>query len=357
MGPSFYSHTAQSLRQLSDKLAETTTARQYANNPQLRDRYGAAGQAKCFQDSKHHVAYLAAAVAANCPDLFADYMRWARSLLSSYSIPADDIVEHLRCMLQVFEEDLPSEVFLATRAYFERAFEVLAADLPQVPSNLVNGMPFESVARNYLAALLAADRKSAHVIVEEARACGASAPDLYQHVFEVCQHEIGRLWQLRQITVAQEHFCTAVTQSVMGSLYQTIFDSPRNGRIALVACVGGELHELGARMVADFLEFDGWSTIYLGANTPASALATMVIDQHADVLCLSTTLTVHIQSLIDTIRTVREHLAGRKVPILVGGYPFHVDPNLWQKVGADGWGPDAQSAGTVAHDLLAIVDV
>ena len=40
----------------------------------------------------------------------------------------------------------------------------------------------------------------------------------------------------------------------------------------VATCIGGELHEIGIRMVADFFEMEGWDTYYLGANTPADAV-------------------------------------------------------------------------------------
>lgn len=36
--------------------------------------------------------------------------------------------------------------------------------------------------------------------------------------------------------------------------------------------MGSELHEIGARMVADLFEYHGWDSIYLGAVVPAEAI-------------------------------------------------------------------------------------
>jgi hypothetical protein len=38
----------------------------------------------------------------------------------------------------------------------------------------------------------------------------------------------------------------------------------------VAACVSGELHEIGVRMLCDLLEMEGWNTIYLGANVPTA---------------------------------------------------------------------------------------
>jgi methylmalonyl-CoA mutase cobalamin-binding domain/chain len=157
---------------------------------------------------------------------------------------------------------------------------------------------------------------------------------------------------MHQVTIAQEHFCTAVTQTIIGNLYPAIFAAPRNGRTAVVACVGSELHELGARMVADFLELDGWDTIYLGANTPSAGIAQTVAEHQADLLGLSATMTFHIHLVSETIAAVRADHAGRRIPILVGGYPFRLAPDLWRQVDADGFAPDAQAAVELASSLV-----
>jgi methanogenic corrinoid protein MtbC1 len=41
------------------------------------------------------------------------------------------------------------------------------------------------------------------------------------------------------------------------------------------------------------------------------------------------------------------------VLVLVGGYPFNLAPDLWRRIGADGWAPDAQLAVERAGELLA----
>jgi methanogenic corrinoid protein MtbC1 len=37
--------------------------------------------------------------------------------------------------------------------------------------------------------------------------------------------------------------------------------------------------------------------------------------------------------------------------VIVGGYPFNIDTELWRKVGSDGWAPDADKAVEVARRI------
>ena len=47
-------------------------------------------------------------------------------------------------------------------------------------------------------------------------------------MFQCSQYEIGRLWQMNKLTVAQEHYCSAATQLIMSLLYPRIFDTKKD---------------------------------------------------------------------------------------------------------------------------------
>jgi methanogenic corrinoid protein MtbC1 len=208
------------------------------------------------------------------------------------------------------------------------------------------------LARQYLDALLRGDRRTACELVLNAVGQGTSAKDVYLQLFQPTQHEIGRLWQMNRITVAQEHYCTAATQLIMSQLYPHVFATERIGRRLVATCVGDELHELGVRMVADLFELEGWDTYYLGANAPADTILQAVEAQRVDVLAISATMTFHVREVAALIDRVRRHEASRDVTILVGGYPFNVAPGLWQEVGADGYARDAEQAVMLAQRLV-----
>jgi len=172
-------------------------------------------------------------------------------------------------------------------------------------------------------------------------------------VLAATQHEIGRLWALGQLSVAQEHYCTAVSQAIMATLAERAFRSPRNGEAMLAACVEGNLHEFGLRVVADFFEMAGWKTVYLGAGLPHDGLAEAVAATRASVVGLSASLDIHVRALESTIRALRADERTERVAILVGGHPFNADPALWRHVGADGHAPDAGNAVQEALGILS----
>jgi signal transduction histidine kinase len=176
--------------------------------------------------------------------------------------------------------------------------------------------------------------------------------DVYLRIFQPCQRELGRLWQSRQIIPAQEHYCTAATQLIMSQLAPRLFVTRKNGRRGVIACVAGEAHEVGPRMVADLLELAGWDTFYLGGNVPIRDIVQMLVERRADLLAASATMIYHLPAVIDLIAAVRAEPACGGVKVMVGGRLFHAESGLWQRVGADGHAADANEACHLADCLM-----
>jgi methanogenic corrinoid protein MtbC1 len=157
---------------------------------------------------------------------------------------------------------------------------------------------------------------------------------------------------MNQVSVAQEHFCTAATQLIMSQLYPYLFSGQRMGRTLVATCISGDLHEIGVRMVCDLFELQGWDTYYLGANTPVSSILEAVREQKADVLAISVTLIPHLRSVQELIREIHTAPDCQSVKVLVGGYPFRIVPEMWRQLGADGCAQDAATSVGLANSLV-----
>jgi MerR family transcriptional regulator, light-induced transcriptional regulator len=336
-----------------DVLAEAITDRQYIVQPELGMRYGDQGRVKCVQDTRYHLDYLAQAIEVGSPTLFTAYIGWAKVMLAGRGIPPEDLALHLECMREVLAEALPNDAMQDVVHGTIRVGLQWLAQLPAtLPTCIADQEPLAELARDYLGALLRGERQRASCLILEAVNKGASVKDIYLQVFQRAQHEIGRLWQINQLTVAQEHYCTAATQLIMAQLYPYIFATPKIGRRLVATCVNGELHEIGVRMVADFFEMDGWDTFYLGANMPVGSIIQMIAQQQAHVLAISATIATNVGEVATLIDAMRASEVGGYIKILVGGSPFNTDPNLWSTVGADACARDAEQAIAATHRLL-----
>jgi methanogenic corrinoid protein MtbC1 len=341
-----------SIRKQTGALAEAIVELQYTRQPEIWKPYGSPGRSKSVRDAGYHLDYLAEAVEADAPELFTAYLEWVKVLFSGLHFPGSVLASTLDCTRVVLGERLPEEIREQTLKMLAAGMHSLEEMPVTIPSFIGSNLPQHELARDYIEALLSGQRKSASRMVVQSVEQGTPVKDIYLQVFLPAQYEIGRLWQVNQISVAQEHYCTAATQMIMSQLYPRIFETEKKGGRRLVAtCVGGELHEIGARMVADFFEMDGWDTYFLGANMPTESILRMAAQQHANLLAISATMTYHVEEVRELIRETRR--SGLKLQILVGGYPFNRAPDLWKKVGADGYAADAQKAIQVAENWIA----
>lgn len=356
MADDFNKAVAQAIDKERSRLSEAIVARQYELMPGLAEKYGSRGREKCLQDAEFHLSYLAEAIAASLPPLFSDYVAWAKIMLAGRGISASDLAVNLECIRHALDETLSQQMSALASGYVEAGLR----QLPQLPSDLPTFIrdtdPFADLARQYLNALLRGERHIASRLILDAVTAGASVKDIYLNVFQRSQYEIGRLWQVNQVSVAQEHYCTAATQLIMSQLYPRIFATEKNGRTLIAACVGGDLHEIGIRMVSDFFEMEGWDTFYLGANVPLPSLVQTIAERKADVIAISATITYHARKVADVIAAIRANETTRDVKVLVGGYPFNVAPELWRQSGADASARDAEEAIAIANRLVAVGD-
>jgi MerR family transcriptional regulator, light-induced transcriptional regulator len=330
------------------QIAAALVAREFARHPELEERYGEIGRAKSLQDADYHLAYLANALAFDSTRLFVDYVEWARLMLARRGVLPSDLQFHLECLRETLRDHLSPEAVPEAVRFLDAALEAMPEMSDELPSYLEDDSSLSPLAHQYLQALLRGERHIASRLVLDAVEDGASVKDVYLAVFQPAQREVGRLWQINRISVAQEHYCTAATQLIMSQLYPKLFEGERTGPTLVMTSAAGELHEIGARMVADFFEMDGWNTFYTGANTPPDSVIRLLVDQQAAVLGISATITSNVGAVEALVRGVRDHPECGPVKILVGGYPFNRDAELWRKVGADGSGRDAQEAITQA---------
>ncbi|HEX7830722.1 MAG TPA: cobalamin-dependent protein [Thermoanaerobaculia bacterium] len=341
---------AHAIRTHLEDLARAITDRHFAAFPETLARYGDIGRVRCLEDARFHLRYLATALDAHSETMFLDYVGWTKILLAKRNVPEGDLIENLRIVAMTLADILGAQSDEAVTTVHS-AIDRIPSMTADVPSFLDPRAPFWPVATAYLTALLRGSRRDAQEIIIKSLDEGAKLRDIYRHVFEPTQQEIGRLWQLNQISVAQEHFCTAATQHIMTQLYGRIFGGEKKEKRAVAMCVGGELHEVGLRIVTDLLELDGWQTWYLGANTPPAAAAQLCVEQRADALLISATLPPHLSEVAEVIRQVRTRPELARMKVLVGGRAFRNAPDLWRTIGADAYAVNADECLATVEQL------
>ena len=298
------------------------------------------------------VLELAACIAALRPDDLVARAAWSRAAMVARGVNPADLALSLWALREAALDVIPDEDAPLVARPIDGAIRALSAPSPQPPAELVPGAPHGRLAASYLVAILEGDRRRAVTMLREAVEAGSiSVREVYSCVLAPVLREMGRMWHLGEVNVAEEHFATATTLMAMSFLGPLAPCAPACGRTLLAGSVAGNAHEVGVRMVADRFEWAGWRVIYLGPDIPPEDLAQAAVDFQVDAVALSASLMVHLDSLEASIAAIRG--ARPEALVLVGGAGLSGDADLAARLGADALARDPDEALALAESALA----
>ena len=197
------------------------------------------------------------------------------------------------------------------------------------------GSDLADLAGPFFLALLGGGEAEVEAIVKRARERGADTACLVRDLVAPALAEVGRMWARGEASVAEEHLATALATRVLArSAAPATLPGPeeRRPRI-LLACLAGEFHDVGIRLLSDVARESGWDAESLGANVPREALVSFVAQRRPCVLALSVSLAGHVPEAARTIEKARAVAPG--MTVVVGGQAFCEERARVSLCGAD----------------------
>ena len=143
---------------------------------------------------------------------------------------------------------------------------------------------------------------------------------------------LGELWRNGTITSAHEHFATALLRVHLArgvGEFAPRTDAP----VLIVATPVGQLHELGAQLVAAAATNLGWRVVYLGASLPAAEIAGAAVQRKARAVALSLVYPHDDPALVPALELLRELLPA-STALLVGGRAVPALQPVLERLGA-----------------------
>ncbi|HUS72029.1 MAG TPA: corrinoid protein [Sedimentisphaerales bacterium] len=117
----------------------------------------------------------------------------------------------------------------------------------------------------------------------------------------------------------------------------------------LIGTVQGDLHDIGKNLVAMMLKGAGFEVVDLGVDVGPEKFVEQAKAANAQLIGMSALLTTTMPSMEKTLKALKD--AGISAKIVIGGAP--VTQGYADKIGADGYSPDAASAVDIAKSLVA----
>jgi methanogenic corrinoid protein MtbC1 len=201
----------------------------------------------------------------------------------------------------------------------------------------------------FLSLLLHGDSKGCLQLVNSSIQTIDDLKKFYLNVVCPAMYRIGLLWERNDISVAEEHVASAIVGRVTAALYPQFADIDVYRGKVIVTAGPNEFHEVGSRMLADFLEMEGWDTTYLGANTPKEELIAILKQHNPFMVAISVATVFNLKHARQTIEMIRADPKTKNIKIMVGGIAFNSMPLLWLDIGADGYAEDADKGARAAN--------
>jgi len=213
----------------------------------------------------------------------------------------------------------------------------------------------ELLAR-YLEPLLRGDRKGCRSVIEEALQSGIPANSVYINIVWPVMVEIEKLSKDGRISPVEEHLATRVNRNIVDQLQNKLPRRQTKNKRIVICCAQEELQELGAQMMADLFESDGWDVKFLGGGLTNDDILAFVNENGPDILLIYGTTPKQapdIRRLIDTIKSIN---AWPEMRIMVSGGLFNRAEGLWQEMEADLYAETAIEAIEVASNDENIIN-
>jgi methanogenic corrinoid protein MtbC1 len=128
---------------------------------------------------------------------------------------------------------------------------------------------------------------------------------------------IGDAWVAGELSIAEEHLASRVVKALILETVRTA-PMPAGAPRVLVATPSGDLHAVGAAMVAATATIEGWAVTYLGVDVPAADIVRAAASCGARIVALSAVYSGDTPRLTAELRAVREQLPA-SVPLVLGG--------------------------------------
>jgi 5-methyltetrahydrofolate--homocysteine methyltransferase len=115
-----------------------------------------------------------------------------------------------------------------------------------------------------------------------------------------------------------------------------------------IGTVQGDLHDIGKNLAAMMLKGAGFDVVDLGVDVSTQKFVEKARETKAKIIGMSALLTTTMPAMEKTIKALKD--AGIAVKIMIGGAP--ITQAYADKIGADGYAPDAASAVDLAKSLI-----
>ena len=225
------------------------------------------------------------------------------------------------------------------------------SSIPGIEIKIEDKTDVDDSAERLFKAILNGKSEDAATATRDAIAEGIAPQDLINGQMIRAMSEVGQRFQDGQAFVPQLLMAGRAMKSALELLKPMLAGAASTslGKV-VIGTVKGDLHDIGKNLVASMLEGCGFEVVNIGIDVSADTFIQAIKENQPDILCMSALLTTTMGYMKEVIDALEKAGIRDQVKVMVGGAP--VTQGFADEIGADGYSDNANSAVTVAKQLL-----
>lgn len=152
--------------------------------------------------------------------------------------------------------------------------------------------------------------------------------DLYENVLRRSLSNLTDIETDLNHKIWKEHIQSGIIRTIIEMANPYVLNSRETAlnRRAAVLCPDGEQHELGARMVSDYIRMMGYETYFVGRDTPRDEIHDLILSLNLDLIAISVTNYYNLTKAVQMVNDIQKSFPNIK--LIVGGKGLEINSEL-----------------------------
>lgn len=211
------------------------------------------------------------------------------------------------------------------------------------------------IINNIKGNLLKGNIKEVKALVEQGLKDGVGIKKILEEGLIAAMDIVGQKFKNNEIFVPEVMLSAKAMHAGLAVLepFLVAEDIKPVGKI-VVGTVKGDLHDIGKNLVVMMFKGAGFEVLDCGIDVAPERFAELVSGNKVDIIAMSSLLTTSMPYMKTTIEVLKDR-GFKNIKTMIGGAP--VTQDYADRIGADGYAPDASSAVDKAKELIGIKKV
>lgn len=294
---------------------------------------------------EHHCNFFSEAFKINNSKVVFDHLIWEFSTYHKLGLPFNFFRSLFSVYITILEEKKFLHDFTMIINFYEyllENFDHLISSAKSFKHQEILPANYQEIHKEFINALLTPNMTEAIEISNKFIQSKGDVKLFWEYIILPSMYNLGIKWSNGLISVGQEHTATSICQRVMSLHYDKILDHDFDAKKVIVTTSPKEMHQIGARMVADLLEMNNFDVYYIGSDSTIEDIVQTIINEDICDIVISTTLVANIDSTKYLIENIKQMVPDKNLIFYAGGQAYNASLNPVELIGVNYYVADVE---------------